>query len=204
MDQNTECTVYVGNLDPQVSKELLYELFVQVAPVSRIRYPKDKVKQEHQGFAFVELFSEADCDFAIKSLNNTVSLFGKVLKVRRTLENAKNSAPVFARAKLFVKNLDSTIDAVQLQKLFGKFGPLAKPPQLFTLKDGALRCAYVYFTTFRHSDEALEKLNNQIVANQIISIDYAFKEGKAGEKHGDPVERLLDEEAQKHGVVKLT
>ncbi|AMD18703.1 HBL199Cp [Eremothecium sinecaudum] len=201
MDQNNSCTIYVGNLDSEVTKQCLYELFVQMGPVARIRYPKDKVKQEYQGFAFIEYYKESDCDFAIKSLNNNVSLYGKVLKVRRTLENNKNIAPIITGAKLFVKNLDNTVDLQLLQKLFGKFGRMPLQPEIFTLKGGTLRCAYVYYTTFKDSDQALAKLNNQIVANKVISIDYAFKDGKPGEKHGDEIERLLDAEAQKHGVL---
>lgn len=32
-DRNQEATVYVGNVDPQVTEELLWELFVQAGPV---------------------------------------------------------------------------------------------------------------------------------------------------------------------------
>lgn len=32
-DRNQEATVYVGNVDPQASEELLWELFVQAGPV---------------------------------------------------------------------------------------------------------------------------------------------------------------------------
>ncbi|AET41243.1 U2 snRNP complex subunit HSH49 Ecym_7420 [Eremothecium cymbalariae DBVPG len=202
MDQNNLYTIYVGNLDGQVTKEHLYELFVQMGPVYRIRYRKDKITQEYQGFAFVEFYTNSDCEFAIKSLNNSVSLFGKILKVRRTLENTHYGGPLISGAKLFVKNLDDSVDFQQLQKLFGKFGPLVKQPEIFTLKNGTLKCAYIYYSTFKHSDEALQKLNKQILANRVISIDYAFKDGNSGDKHGDEIERLLDREAQKHGVIK--
>ncbi len=32
-DRNQDATVYVGNLDPQASEELVWELFVQAGPV---------------------------------------------------------------------------------------------------------------------------------------------------------------------------
>lgn len=39
-----------------------------------------------------------------------------------------------------------------------------------------------------------------MVMNKCISLDYALKEGSKTEKHGDEVERLLDEEAKRHSV----
>ncbi|KAG5535822.1 hypothetical protein RHGRI_023551 [Rhododendron griersonianum] len=34
-ERNQDATSYVGNLDPQVTEELLWELFVQAGPVGR-------------------------------------------------------------------------------------------------------------------------------------------------------------------------
>lgn len=198
-----ENTVYVGNVDPKVSKELLYELFLQISPVAKIRYPKDKVLQTHQGFAFVEFNSPQDAEYASKCLNNTVRLYDRTLKVRKA--NGASSSPTSQNAldvgaKLFIKNIDELVDSEMLTKIFGKFGSLVRPPEIFTLKQGLLRCAYICYSTFEHSDAALEKLNNQMVMNKCISIDYAYKEGSKTEKHGDEVERLLDEEAKRHSV----
>jgi len=35
-ERNQDATAYVGNLDPQISEELLWELFVQAGPVGTI------------------------------------------------------------------------------------------------------------------------------------------------------------------------
>jgi len=35
-ERNQDATAYVGNLDPQISEELLWELFVQAGPVGNI------------------------------------------------------------------------------------------------------------------------------------------------------------------------
>ncbi|CEP63803.1 U2 snRNP complex subunit HSH49 LALA0_S09e02850g [Lachancea lanzarotensis] len=202
-----EHTAYVGNISPEVPKELIYELFLQVSPVKSIRYPRDRVLDTNQGFAFVEFNSAEDVEFACKCLNNAVKLYGRTLKVRKanwtsgTSGAADGVNQLDARsggAKLFVKNIDELVDAQTLGKIFGKFGPLATSPEIFNLKQNQLRCAFVYFTTFEHSDRALAKLNNQMVMNKVISVDYALKEGSRNEKHGDEVERLLDAEAAKN------
>lgn len=40
-DRNQDATVYVGNLDPQASEELVWELFVQAGPVGK---PADQLR----------------------------------------------------------------------------------------------------------------------------------------------------------------
>lgn len=204
---NPETTVYVGNIDPKVTKENLYELFVQVSPIANIRYPKDKVLQLHQGFAFVEFYTPEDCQYVVQLMNNTVQLYDRFLKVRKANVQSSGSdiidVTIQPIAKVFVKNLDPSIDEPHLSRLFGKFGPLAKGPEIFYLSDGQLRCAYIYFKNYDHSDLALATLNGQLVVNKKVIIDYAFKEnGKGNAKYGEDVDRLLNREARKHGLLK--
>ncbi|SCU87310.1 LAME_0D09582g1_1 [Lachancea meyersii CBS 8951] len=203
-----EFTVYVGNITPEVPKELIHELFLQVGPVKSIRYPKDRILDTYQGFAFVEFYSAEDAEYACKCLNNGVKLYGRALKVRKAngtangpgSDSASQAGAISGGAKLFVKNIDELVDAAALGKIFSKFGPLVRPPEIFSLKQNQMRCAFVYFTTFQHSDKALAKLNGQMVMNRCISVDYALKEGSRSEKHGDEVERLLDAEAAINNV----
>ena len=62
-DRNTEATCYVGNLEPQVNEELLWEIFVQAGPVVNVYMPKDRVTNAHQGYAFVEFRGEQDAEY---------------------------------------------------------------------------------------------------------------------------------------------
>lgn len=205
---NPLTTVYVGNIDPQVTKEQLYELFVQVSPISRIRYPKDKVLQLHQGYAFIEFFTPEDCKYVVELMNNTVHLCDRLIKVRQANSQPSNGsssldAALKPIAKIFIKNLDDSIDETHLSNLLNKFGPLAKESEIFHLANGQLRCAYVYFKFYDHADSAISTLNNQLVVNKKVSLDYAFKENSKGNvKYGEEVDRLLNKEAKKHGMLK--
>lgn len=192
-------TVYVGNLDSRVDRELLYELFVQAGPVSSIKLPKEKnITQEQLQYAFVRFENSEDMAYSCKLFDNKISLFGKTIKVRKS--NHRNEAAIFdTGAKLFVKNVDESVDATQLANIFKKFGSFSKQPEIFYLKDGTLRCAYIYYKTFKDSDKALEQVNGSLLANKVLTVDYAYKDDKKrGAKHGDEMERLLDDERQKH------
>lgn len=41
--RNPDATIYVGDLDPQVDEEVLWELFLQVGPVAYTHIPKVSV-----------------------------------------------------------------------------------------------------------------------------------------------------------------
>ena len=64
--RNTDFTIYVGNIDERVTEPLMWELFLQVAPVVLVHLPKDRVTNSHQGFGFVEFLSNEDATYAAK------------------------------------------------------------------------------------------------------------------------------------------
>lgn len=65
-ERNQDATVWVGDLDTQVSEALLWELMLQAGPVVNVHIPKDKVSGAHSGFGFVEFFGEEDAEYAIR------------------------------------------------------------------------------------------------------------------------------------------
>lgn len=81
-ERNQEATIYVGNLEPRVNEELIWELFLQAGPVANVHIPRDKVTNEHQSYGFVEFKAEEDADYSIKILH-MVKLFGKPIKVNK-------------------------------------------------------------------------------------------------------------------------
>uniref|UniRef100_K7LB14 RRM domain-containing protein n=1 Tax=Glycine max TaxID=3847 RepID=K7LB14_SOYBN len=115
-ERNQDATAYVGNLDPQISEELLWELFVQAGPVVNVYVPKDRVTNQHQGYGFVEFRSEEDADYAIKVLN-MIKLYGKPIRVNKASQDKKS---LDVGANLFIGNLDPDVDdnLNQIQDLY--------------------------------------------------------------------------------------
>ena len=62
-DRNADATCFVGNLEPQCTEELVWELFVQTGKVVNVYMPKDRVTGLHQGFGFVEYRTEEDAEY---------------------------------------------------------------------------------------------------------------------------------------------
>ncbi|KFM24027.1 Splicing factor 3B subunit 4 [Auxenochlorella protothecoides] len=188
-DRNQEATVYVGNVDPQVTEELLWELFVQAGPVVNVYMPKDRVTNLHQSYGFVEFRSEEDADYSIKILNMT-KLYGKPIRVNKA---SQDKFAYDVGANLFIGNLDPDVDEKLLHDTFGAFGVVVGAPKVMRDPDTGLSkgFGFVSFDDFESSDAAIEAMDGQFLMNRTISVGYAFKKDTRGERHGTPAERLL-------------
>ncbi|CAN4088754.1 unnamed protein product [Withania somnifera] len=125
-ERNQDATAYVGNLDIQITEELLWELFVQAGPVVNVYVPKDRVTNAHQGYSFVDFRSEEDADYAIKVLN-MIKLYGKPIRVNKASQDKKS---VDVGANLFVGNLDPDVDEKLLYDTFSAFGVVVSNPKV--------------------------------------------------------------------------
>ncbi|KAL3701799.1 hypothetical protein R1sor_019821 [Riccia sorocarpa] len=188
-ERNQDATAYVGNLDAQVSEELLWELFVQAGPVVNVYVPKDRVTNLHQGYGFVEFRSEEDADYAIKILN-MIKLYGKPIRVNKASQDKKS---LDVGANLFVGNLDPDVDEKLLYDTFSAFGVIVTNPKIMRDPDSgnSRGFGFISYDSFEASDAAIEAMNGQYLCNRPITVSYAYKKDTKGERHGTPAERML-------------
>jgi splicing factor 3B subunit 4 len=193
-----ETSVYVGNLDDRCSESLLYELFLQVGIVRKVHIPRDRLTQVQQGYGFVELGSAQDADYACRVLAG-VKLFNRPLKVARMNQAGEGpSATLDVGANLFVGNLDPSLDESALAETFGVFGRVRACKVARDLETGLARgYAFLSFDSFEASDAALESMHGQYLGNKPVSVSYAYRKDRKGERHGCPEERQLAAEARK-------
>ncbi|KAF3793980.1 Splicing factor 3B subunit 4 [Nymphaea thermarum] len=188
-ERNQDATAYVGNLDAQVTEELLWELFVQAGPVVNVYVPKDRVTNLHQGYGFVEFRHEEDADYAIKILN-MIKLYGKPIRVNKASQDKKS---LDVGANLFVGNLDPDVDEKLLYDTFSAFGVIVTNPKIMRDPEtgNSRGFGFISYDSFESSDAAIEAMNGQYLCNRQISVSYAYKKDTKGERHGTPAERVL-------------
>ncbi|KAI5057549.1 hypothetical protein GOP47_0027564 [Adiantum capillus-veneris] len=188
-ERNQDATAYVGNLDAQVSEELLWELFVQAGPVVNVYVPKDRVTNLHQGYGFVEFRSEEDADYAIKILN-MIKLYGKPIRVNKASQDKKS---LDVGANLFVGNLDPDVDEKLLYDTFSAFGVIVTNPKIMRDPDSgnSRGFGFISYDSFEASDAAIDAMAGQYLCNRPITVSYAYKKDTKGERHGTPAERML-------------
>eukprot|EP00297_Palpitomonas_bilix_P011845 CAMPEP_0113889528 /NCGR_PEP_ID=MMETSP0780_2-20120614/13555_1 /TAXON_ID=652834 /ORGANISM="Palpitomonas bilix" /LENGTH=332 /DNA_ID=CAMNT_0000878653 /DNA_START=118 /DNA_END=1116 /DNA_ORIENTATION=- /assembly_acc=CAM_ASM_000599 len=189
MDRNQEATCYVGNLEPQVGEELLWELFLQAGPVVNVFMPKDKVTGAKQNFGFVEFRSPEDAEYAMKIMN-MVKLFGKPIRVNKASQDKRD---LDIGANIFVGNLEPDVDEKLLYDTFSAFGVIIATPKIMRdpLSGEHRGFGFVNFANFEASDAAIAAMDGQYLGGKPINVSYAYKRDSAGERHGSMAERLL-------------
>lgn len=90
--RDDKLTLAVGNLHSDVSEDVLYELFAQVAPVARVYIPDG---DPPRATGFVELHSFADVEYAARLLDGT-ALFGWRIRVVPVHRKGHSSSPAGA------------------------------------------------------------------------------------------------------------
>lgn len=203
-ERNPHACLYVGNLDPEVTEPILYELFIQVGPVKSLNVPKDRILRTHQGFGFVEFKTIEDAEYALKILRG-VRLYSRTLKINK-IETPATSKQQGALdfppstsigARIFIGNLNRLADAKYLKETFSSFGEILGEPEVVQEERGTAH-AFIEFDDFDSSDVAIEKLNGATLLNNKVHLSYAYKDGMGGKKvpHGDESERLLAKQAR--------
>lgn len=81
-------TIYIGNLDYQVTSQNLQEVFEEYGTVSKVVIPTDRETGQGRGFAFVDMGTTDQEDSAIADLDGA-EWMGRSMRVRKA--RPKNS-----------------------------------------------------------------------------------------------------------------
>lgn len=213
-ERNINASVYVGNLDPQVTEVLLYELFIQFGPIKSLNMPKDRILKAHQGFGFVEFKEIEDADYVVEILRG-IRLYGKILRIKKigtseveNIDKSDKTTYIDVGAKLFIKNLNPLIDEQFLLQTFNSFGVLIKTPTIVRDPQTGESKGYGFLTfdDFSSSDLVIKQMDGKELMGSKVHISYAYKEDPANTsqkkvRHGDEIERLLAEKGKINKVI---
>ena len=84
-------SIYVGNLNYEVSQEDLSEVFSEYGKVKRVHLPTDRETCRKRGFGFVEMETEAEEDKAIETLDGA-EWMGREIKVNKARPRENRSS----------------------------------------------------------------------------------------------------------------
>ncbi len=82
-------SIYVGNLNYEVTKEDLTTVFEEYGTVSRVSLPSDRETGRPRGFGFVEMGSDEEETKAIESLDGA-EWMGRELRVNKARPRENN------------------------------------------------------------------------------------------------------------------
>lgn len=86
-DEEQRQTLWVGGLSPNVTEDILYELFQNAGPLMSVRQPVDKDTKRAKNFAFVRYQHEESVPYAVEIFKDA-KLFGQNLKMQNRTTGA--------------------------------------------------------------------------------------------------------------------
>nr|XP_027784821.2 splicing regulator RBM11 isoform X1 [Marmota flaviventris] len=135
--EEADRTVFVGNLEPRVREEILYELFLQAGPLTKVTICKDR-EGKPKSFGFVCFKHPESVSYAIALLNG-IRLYGRPINVQYRFGSSRSSEPANQNFESCVKINSHTYRNEEI------LGRSSFPMQFFPINNTALPQEYFFF-----------------------------------------------------------
>ncbi|XP_077717147.1 polyadenylate-binding protein 4-like [Canis aureus] len=150
-----QASLYVGDLDAEVTEDALFRKFSAAGPVLSIRICRDLLTRRSLGYAYVNFLRLADAQRALDTMNFDV-LRGRPLRLmwaQRDAHLRKSGV-----GNVFIKNLDRSVDDKALFERFSAFGKILSS-KVVSDERGSRGYAFVHFQEQSAADRAIEHMN---------------------------------------------
>ncbi|CAM6036437.1 unnamed protein product [Sphagnum compactum] len=165
--QYSSTSLYVGDLEPNVSEAQLYEIFNQIGPVVSIRVCRDLITRRSLGYSYVNYSSSQDASRALELLNfNPVN--GKPIRIMYSHRDP--SIRKSGTANVFIKNLDKAIDNKALFDTFSAFGTILSCKVAIDASGQSKGYGFVQFDQEESAQSAIEKVNGMLLNDKQVFV----------------------------------
>lgn len=187
----SQTSLFIGNLDPRVYRQLLHEVFSLAGPVTQCHVVFDKATGISSGFGFVDYADHATAQKAMELFRGR-SIHGKLLTIDWARPTGPASDPSLQHC-LFVGNLSSDVTDEQLVAAFSEFGEVTSAKCAKDPASGKVQgFAFVSFKEKNEAQVAMDAMNGQLLNNRHLRVDWAKGKNAAEEQEKRvPYETIL-------------
>merc|ERR1719213_921954 len=165
-------SLYVGDLHPDTTEAILYEVFNSVGPVASIRVCRDTVSRRSLGYGYVNFHAVSDAERALDTLNysNIKGRVCRVMWIHRDPSLMKSGV-----GNVFVKNLDRNIDNKALYDTFSLFGNILSCKVVTDPSGKSRGYGFVHYETEEAAKQAIERVNGMQIGDKTVEVTAFLK-----------------------------
>ncbi|CAA0826461.1 Polyadenylate-binding protein 2 [Striga hermonthica] len=160
-------SLYVGDLDANVSDSQLYDLFSQMGDVVSVRVCRDLTTRGSLGYGYVNFGNPQDAERALMELNFT-PLNGKPIRVMYSHRDP--SVRRSGAGNIYIKNLDKDIDHKALHDTFSAFGNILSCKVATDASGQSMGYGFVQYASDESAQKAIEKLNGMLLNGKQVYV----------------------------------
>jgi polyadenylate-binding protein len=159
-------SLYVGELAPDVTEAMLFEVFSHIGPVASIRVCRDAVTRRSLGYAYVNYHHIGDSETAIDMLNYA-PIKGRPCRIMWSQRDATIRKK--GNCNIFIKNLDKAIDSKALYDTFAAFGQILSC-KVENDENGSKGYGFVHFAESEDAEKAIKQVNGMLLMDKKVFV----------------------------------
>ncbi|PIA56557.1 hypothetical protein AQUCO_00700715v1 [Aquilegia coerulea] len=167
INQFVTTSLYVGDLEVNVTDSQLYDLFSQLGQVVSVRVCRDISTRRSLGYAYINYSNTQDAARALDVLNFT-PLNGKPIRIMYSHRDP--SIRKSGAANIFIKNLDKAIDNKALHETFSSFGTILSCKIATDPSGQSKGYGFVQFDTEEAAQRAIAQLNGMLLNDKPVFV----------------------------------
>ncbi|XP_063046626.1 polyadenylate-binding protein 1A-like [Engraulis encrasicolus] len=153
-------SLYVGDLHPDVTEGMLFEIFRHAGAIRSIRLCREKITRRSFGYAYINFKQPADAERALDIMNYE-KIMGRPARMMWSQRDPslRNSGV----GNIIITNLERSIESRALHDTFAIFGNILSCKVVCDENGYSKGYAFVHYETQEAANRAIEKMNGLLL-----------------------------------------